>query len=95
MSCPFLDPSMLARIPAEKREEMKEQYHKLKKEEGDHLKIDIKDEDVGVISPEDMMKGMTGGAKCPIGDGGSGGSENTDFSSTYQDDPQAFMERMS
>jgi hypothetical protein len=87
---------MLARIPAEKREEMKEQYHKTKMDEGAHLKIDIKDEDVGVISPEDMMKGMTAGAKCPVGDGGSGGSENKfDFSQSFQDDPQAFMERMS
>lgn len=32
MSCPFLDPSMLARLPTEKREEMKEMYHKMKKD---------------------------------------------------------------
>jgi hypothetical protein len=30
MACPFLDPSMLARLPVEKREEMKEMYHKMK-----------------------------------------------------------------
>jgi hypothetical protein len=49
-----------------------------------------------MISPEEMMKGMTAGAKCPMGDGGSGGSkDNFDFSNAYQDDPQAFMERMS
>lgn len=44
MSCPFLDPAMLARIPPQKREEMKELYHKMKTEEVDHLKIDIKEE---------------------------------------------------
>ena len=45
MSCPFLDPEMLARIPEEKKEEFKEMYHKMKKEETDHLKIDVKDDD--------------------------------------------------
>ena len=30
MTCPFLDPSMLARLPAEKREEMKETYNRMK-----------------------------------------------------------------
>ncbi len=40
MSCPFLDPQMLARIPPEKREEMKEMYHKMKQDQEDHLKID-------------------------------------------------------
>jgi hypothetical protein len=44
MSCPFLDPNMLSRIPPSKREEMKELYHKMKKEESDHLKIDINEE---------------------------------------------------
>lgn len=32
MSCPFLDPSMLSRLPADKREELKEMYHKMKKD---------------------------------------------------------------
>lgn len=32
MACPFLDPAMLARLPAEKREEMKEMYHKMQKD---------------------------------------------------------------
>lgn len=61
MACPFLDPSMLSRLPAEKREEMKEMYHKMKKEQEDHLKIDIKDSDIDDnFTPEQMMMGMTG-----------------------------------
>ena len=62
MACPFLDPAMLARLPAEKREEMKEMYHKMKKEEKDHLKVDVKEEDIDNMSPEQMMMGMTGGS---------------------------------
>ncbi len=61
MACPFLDPSMLARLPPEKREEMKEMYHKMKKDQNDHLKIDIKEEDVDNVTPEQMMMGMGGG----------------------------------
>ena len=60
MACPFLDPSMLARLPAEKREEMKEMYHRMKKEQSDHLKIDVKDDDFDNVTPEQMMMGMTG-----------------------------------
>jgi len=60
-SCPFLDPSMLARLPAEKREEMKEMYHKMKMDQSDHLKIDIKEEDIDNVTPEQMMMGMGGG----------------------------------
>lgn len=60
MSCPFLDPSMLARLPAEKREELKEMYHKMKKEESEHLKIDIKEDEIDNVSPEQMLMGMTG-----------------------------------
>jgi hypothetical protein len=88
MSCPFLDPTMLAKMPAEKREEMKTMYHRMKKEESDHLKIDVKEEDIENISPEQMMMGMTGAstsssALCPVmQNGGSGGSEPpTDFAS--------------
>ena len=63
MACPFLDPSMLARLPAEKREEMKEMYHRMKKEQNEHLKIDIKEDEIdNVSSPEQMMMGMTGGS---------------------------------
>jgi len=61
MACPFLDPSMLARLPAEKREEMKEMYHRMKKDQSDHLKIDIKEEDIDNVTPEQMMMGMGGG----------------------------------
>ncbi len=61
MSCPFMDPSMLARIPEAKREEMKEMYHRMKKEESDHLKIDVKEDDIDTISSQQMMMGMTGG----------------------------------
>lgn len=43
---------MLARLPAEKREEMKEMYHRMKKEQDDALKIDIKEEDIDNITPE-------------------------------------------
>lgn len=60
MSCPFLDPQMLARIPPEKKGEMMEMYHKMKKEETDHLKIDVKDEDIYNVTTEQMMMGMTG-----------------------------------
>jgi len=69
MSCPFLDPAMLARIPPEKKEEMKEMYHRMKKEENEHLKIEVKDDDMYNISPEQMMMGMTGsniGPTCPV-----------------------------
>jgi hypothetical protein len=52
---------MLARLSPEKREEMKEMYHKMKKEQSDHLKIDIKDEDIDNVTPEQMMMGMGGG----------------------------------
>jgi rubrerythrin len=40
MSCPFLDPEMLKRIPEGKRAEMKEMYERMKNEEKQHLKID-------------------------------------------------------
>ncbi len=60
MSCPFLDPETLARMPAQKREEMKEIYERMKKGEKDHLKIGIKDEDIDMMSAENMMMGMTG-----------------------------------
>ena len=81
MSCPFLDPSMLARLPPEKREEMKDMYHKMKQEQSDHLKIDIKEGDIDEnISPEQMMMGMTGAtsgstssALCPMLNSSSGG----------------------
>ena len=52
MSCPFLDPAMLARIPPQKREEMQQMYNKMKKDESDHLKIDVKDDDMQTISSE-------------------------------------------
>ncbi len=52
MSCPFLDPTMLSRIPPQKREEMQEMYHKMKKEESQHLKIDVKEADINNITPE-------------------------------------------
>ena len=79
MACPFLDPSMLARLPAEKREEMKEMYHRMKQDQSDHLKIDIKEEDIDDhITPEQMMMGMTGGSSagpamtgCPVMGGGA------------------------
>ena len=61
MSCPFLDPEMLARIPPEKKGEMMEMYHKMKKDQNDHLKIDVKDDDIYNVTPEQMMMGMTGG----------------------------------
>ena len=61
MACPFLDPSMLARLPVEKREEMKEMYHKMKQSQNDHLKIDIREEDIDNVTPEQMMMGMGGG----------------------------------
>ena len=60
MSCPFLDPEMLARMPAEKREEMREIYERMKQGEKNHLKVGIKDEDIDNMSPENMMMGMTG-----------------------------------
>ena len=65
MSCPFLDPAMLARLPEEKKEEMKAMYHRMQKEQSDHLKIDIKDEDIDNITPEQMMMGMGGGMSMP------------------------------
>lgn len=102
MSCPFLDPSMLARIPPQKREEFKETYHRMKKEEVEHLKIDVKEDDIQDISPEQMMMGITGESlpsevNCPVmKNGGSGGQESVpDFQEQFQNDPQAFMERMS
>jgi len=65
MACPFLDPSMLARLPEEKREEMKAMYHKMKKDQDNHLKIDIKEEDIDNVTPEQMMMGMAGGMSMP------------------------------
>lgn len=68
MSCPFLDPETLARMPAEKREEMREIYARMKKEENDHLKINMKEADIdSMMMPEKAMMGMTG-----TSDGGSG-----------------------
>ena len=32
MSCPFLDPQMLARIPEERKGELMDMYHRMKKE---------------------------------------------------------------
>jgi hypothetical protein len=59
---------MLARLPAEKREEMKEMYHRMKKEESTHLKVDVKEEDIDAMSPEQMMMGMTGATTSnPLG----------------------------
>jgi hypothetical protein len=60
MSCPFLDPTMLSRLPSEKREELKEMYHKMQKEQSNSLKIDINEELLDKIPPEQMMMGMTG-----------------------------------
>lgn len=60
MSCPFLDPQMLARIPEEKKGQMMEMYHKMKKDQSDHLKIDVKDDEIFNVTPEQMMMGMTG-----------------------------------
>jgi hypothetical protein len=37
---------MLARLPPERREELKDMYHKMQKEESNHLKIDIKEDDI-------------------------------------------------
>lgn len=54
MACPFLDPSMLARLPEDKREEMKDMYHRMKKEQDQHLKIDIKDD----MDMDSMMNSM-------------------------------------
>jgi hypothetical protein len=34
-------------------------YHKMKKEQSDHLKIDIKEEDIDNVTPEQMMMGMS------------------------------------
>jgi hypothetical protein len=61
MSCPFLDPGMLARLPAEKREELSAMYAQMKaKEEKEHLKIDIKEEDIDAVSQDQMMMNMLG-----------------------------------
>jgi hypothetical protein len=62
---------MLARLPPEKREELKEMYHKMKQEQTDHLKIDIKEDEIDNVSPEQMMMGMTGTSTsgagvCPV-----------------------------
>jgi hypothetical protein len=78
MACPFLDPAMLARLPEAKKEEMKAMYHRMQKEQSDHLKIDIKDSDIDNMSPEQMMMGMGGGSSamfegCPV----MGGSMNS------------------
>lgn len=63
MTCPFLDPNMLARLPADKREEMKDMYHRMKKD----IKIDIKEDDYDNVTPEQMMMGMTGDTvSCPM-----------------------------
>lgn len=78
MSCPFMDPQMLARIPPEKKEELKEMYHRMKKEEVDHLKIDVKDEEMFNITPEKMMSEMTSQNSeqiCPVMH--TGGSSET------------------
>ena len=40
---------------------MKDVYHKMKKDQSDHLKIDIKEEDIDNMTPEQMMMGMSGG----------------------------------
>jgi hypothetical protein len=44
---------------------MKEMYHRMQKEQSDHLKIDIREEDIDNITPEQMMMGMTGGSSGP------------------------------
>jgi len=46
MACPFMDPKVLARIPEDRREQMKETYHQMRAQEQDSLKIDIKEEDL-------------------------------------------------
>ena len=79
MACPFLDPNMLARLPAEKREEMKDMYHRMKKEQD--IKIDIKEDDYDNVSPEQMMMGMAGATAsttgCPIMGGGTTSTESS------------------
>jgi len=36
-------------------------YHKMKQSQNDHLKIDIREEDIDNVTPEQMMMGMGGG----------------------------------
>ena len=103
MACPFLDPSMLARLPAEKREEMKDTYHRMKKEQ--NIKIDVKEDDYDNVTPEQMMMGMTGATtsmgsepSCPMGFSSSSGGQEAPSMDSMQDqfdnDPQAFLKRM-
>lgn len=92
MSCPFVDPSMLSRLPSEKREELKDMYHKMKKDQSDHLKIDINEDLLNNTSPEQMMMGMTGASTmnsggastCPVmSSGSSGGSQPSEESEPF------------
>ena len=97
MSCPFMDPEMLMRIPPEKREEMKEMYHKMKKDEDQHLKIDVKEEDIEAAAKNPAEAMMAAG--CPMGGSATAGSgeeeQNFNMQDLFENDPQAFMERMS
>ena len=64
-------------------------YHKMQKEESNHLKIDIKEDEIDKVSPEQMFMGMTGATslptsqslpmQCPVmaNPGSSGGSRAT------------------
>jgi hypothetical protein len=76
---------MLARLPEEKKEEMRAMYQRIQKEQSDHLKIDIKEEDIDNVTPEQMMMGMGGMSMppsqfegCPVmGGAGTGGPQMT------------------
>lgn len=60
MACPFLDPNMLARLTPEKREEMREMYERMKKEQAN--KVAVSEAEVDAVTTDQMMMGMTGGS---------------------------------
>lgn len=60
-----MDPTMLSRMGPEKREEMKDMYHKMQTQQTQHLKFDVHEDDISNVTPEQMMMGMTGASSTP------------------------------
>lgn len=79
-----MDPTLLSRMAPEKREELKDMYHKMQKEQTNSLKIDVKPEDI--VSPDQMLSSMTG---CPVADGGGSGATQDPLGGSLQEQLEA------
>ena len=78
MQCPFSDPAALADMTPERREELQQMYHQMKKDTNSNIKVTEPEPEDDTRKQEDQKQG---GGRCPFG-------------MTEDQDPQELIERL-